>query len=255
MCGSTSRRSASARACAMARVPAGRISDITLASSLARSSGIASEDNAEYEVGSKAFGPSSAARSANCRRRSTWSGGSDPAQPVWPPNRTRLRTRSGRCRYNSNASVDPHECPSTELATAFVHRAGSSEGQVFDDEELPLAGDAFERMGAAISERDARTRNQVGDGARDEHLVWMRERLHPLCDVDGDAADVVTAQLDLARVEPIAHMDADRADRVADGSPRPVEDRQEAVAGRFDLPAAEAVELGAREAFVGAEEL
>ena len=88
-----------------------------------------------------------------------------------------------------------------------------------------------------------------------------RERLDALGDVDGDAADVVTAQLDFASVEAATHTDADGEDRVADGagaahrSSRPIEGRQEAIAGGSDLSAAEAVEFAAGEAVVGCEQL
>ena len=57
-------------------------------------------------------------------------------------------------------------------------------------------------MGAAISERDARAADEVGDGAGDEDFVGLGECLDALGDVDGDAADVVTVQLDFAGVEP-----------------------------------------------------
>src|SRR5918994_372207 len=116
---------------------------------------------------------------------------------------------------------------------------------------MPWVGHAFERMGAAISKWDAGAVNEVGDGAGGEDFVGLGERLDTLGDVDGDAADVVTAQLDLAGVEPNPHLDADGADRVADGtgaahrSSRPIKGRQEAVAGRLDLSTAEAFEFGA----------
>ena len=77
-----------------------------------------------------------------------------------------------------------------ELADDFARRVGS-QWRVFDGEELPFVGDAFERMGAAISEWDARAADQVGDGAGDEDFVGLGERLDTLGDVDGDAADVV----------------------------------------------------------------
>jgi hypothetical protein len=130
---------------------------------------------------------------------------------------------------------------------------------VFDGEELPLVRDAFERMGAPIGEWDARTTHQVGDGAGDEDFAGLGECLDALGDVDGDAPDIVTVQLDFAGMEPNPHIDTDGAHRVADGtgaahgSPRPVEGRQEPVAGRLDLSAAEAFKFGAGEAVVGGE--
>ena len=58
-------------------------------------------------------------------------------------------------------------------------------------------------MGAAISEQD---------------FVGLGECLDSLGDVDGDAANVVAVQLDLAGMQPATHVDADGADRVADGT-------------------------------------
>jgi hypothetical protein len=59
--------------------------------------------------------------------------------------------------------------------------------------------------------------------------------------VDRDASDVVAHQLDLARVQAGPHLDSQRRHRVGDrpralgGAGRPVEDRQEAVAGGLHL--------------------
>jgi hypothetical protein len=118
----------------------------------------------------------------------------------------------------------------------------------FDGEELPRVGDAFERMGAAIGECDARATDEVGHGAGDENFVGLGECLDPLGDVDGDATDVVTTQFDLTGVETNPHLNTDRADSVADsrgaayGSSRPVKGRQEPVASRTTTEAATAIE-------------
>ena len=147
-------------------------------------------------------------------------------------------------------------CWSVALADQFACRIRSV-SWVFVSEELPLVGDAFARVGAAISERDARAASKVGDSARDKDFVRPRERLDSLRDVDGDAANVVTAQLDFASVEAATHTDADGVERVANGagaahrSPRPIEGRQDAIAGGSDLSAAEAFEFAAGEAVVG----
>src|SRR5262249_53081338 len=96
---------------------------------------------------------------------------------------------------------------------------------------------------------------------RDEDFVGFGVRLYALGDVDGDAADVATAQLDLACVQPHPHLDANRAHRVADGtgtahrSSRPVKGSQEPVAGGLDFSAAEAFQFGAGEAVVGHQQL
>ena len=81
-------------------------------------------------------------------------------------------------------------------------RSGRSRFRVFDGEELPCVGDTFKGMGAAISESHPRASDEVGDGPRDEDFVGFGVRLYALGDVDGDAADVATAQLDLTRVQP-----------------------------------------------------
>src|SRR5262245_64784580 len=74
--------------------------------------------------------------------------------------------------------------------------------------------------------------------------------------MDGDAANLVTVQLDLAGVEPDAHVDADSAHGVPDGASAAhgpsgsIEGREEPVARGADLSTAEAFELGPREAVV-----
>jgi hypothetical protein len=75
---------------------------------------------------------------------------------------------------------------SQEFAPSVSSRTGA-----FDGEELPWVGDAFEGVGAAIGEWDARAAHAVGDGAGNEDFVGLGECLDALGDVDGDAADVV----------------------------------------------------------------
>lgn len=50
------------------------------------------------------------------------------------------------------------------LADEFVLGV-KPQGWTFDGEELPWVGDTFERVRAAISERDARAADEVGDRA------------------------------------------------------------------------------------------
>ena len=75
------------------------------------------------------------------------------------------------------------------------------------------------------------------------------ERRDARADVHRDAGDVVALQLDLAGVEPGAHLDAQRprrrGDRVRarDRARRPVERGEDVVAARVDLAPAEALEL------------
>jgi hypothetical protein len=131
-----------------------------------------------------------------------------------------------------------------------------SRPRVFDGEELPWVRDAFKRAGAAIGKGDAGAADEVGDGTGDEDFVGLGVRLHALGDVDGDAADIVTVEFDLAGVQPYSYMDADGAHGVADGtgaahsSAGPVKDGQEPVARGFDLSTPEAFEFGAGQAVV-----
>src|SRR5262249_10391441 len=100
-----------------------------------------------------------------------------------------------------------------------VHpRSARSQPRVFDGEELPSIGDALERMTTAISERDARAANKVSDCSRDEDFVGLGHCLYALGDVDGDAADVVAMQFDLADVEPNADLDANSVHCIADST-------------------------------------
>src|SRR5206468_10375423 len=98
-------------------------------------------------------------------------------------------------------------------------------------------------------ERDSRARDEVAHRARHEDLAAGGVVSHTSADVYGEAADVVATHLTLARVQPGAHVEAERpadlTDGVgaADGARRTVEGRQQAVAGGLGLAAAEAVDL------------
>jgi AcrR family transcriptional regulator len=59
---------------------------------------------------------------------------------------------------------------------------------------------------AASGKAEARPGDQVDDDARDEYLAGPGRCSHTRGDVDGDAADVVVAQLDLARVHARPHL-------------------------------------------------
>ena len=54
---------------------------------------------------------------------------------------------------------------------------------------------------APFHELKARACNQIRDCARHEHFTGIGERRHALADVNGDATDVLTAQLNFAGVE------------------------------------------------------
>ena len=108
-------------------------------------------------------------------------------------------------------------------------------------EEHPFAWDALEGLGATRLEHKAGTSREVLDGARDEHFTRPGERADPGRNVDGDARDIRTGQLDLARMEPSPDSQPVRRDRVTNGEGttnrpgRPVERRKEPVAGRLHL--------------------
>src|SRR6185295_13488777 len=55
-------------------------------------------------------------------------------------------------------------------------------------ERPPLAGDALQRMRAAVAELDRRTGHEVLDGARHQHLRGPRAGHDARCDVDRDPA-------------------------------------------------------------------
>jgi len=69
-----------------------------------------------------------------------------------------------------------------------------------DGVQLPVAGDALERVGASVAERDARAGYQVGDGAGDEHLAGLGRGRYPGAGMDRDAGQVLTGGFDLAGV-------------------------------------------------------
>src|SRR5262249_57085902 len=83
----------------------------------------------------------------------------------------------------------------------------------------------------------------------------------PVADVHGEASDVVAHDLDLTRVQPDAHLQAQLPSAVAyrlgaaDRARRPVERREQSVADRLDLAAREAFELTADHGVVAREEI
>jgi hypothetical protein len=128
-------------------------------------------------------------------------------------------------------------------------------------EETPLPCHAREDVRAPLHEAQAGARNQILDGARDEHLASRGARRYPGADVDGDASHVVVAhQLALAGVQPRPDFDPQRADAVADGAgaanrPRgAVEGGEEAVPRGVDLSAPMPFELPPHDPVMGVEE-
>src|SRR5262245_30658334 len=126
---------------------------------------------------------------------------------------------------------------------------------------MPFAGDALEGLRCPIFKRDARPRHQILDCSRHEDLAAARDRSDTSADVYRDAAELVTHDLALAGMEPGpdfqtqtphgAH-DRTRAPNRAGGT---VKSRQEAVARRIDLPAAELRKVLADDTVMTIEEI
>jgi IS30 family transposase len=151
-----------------------------------------------------------------------------------------------------------------ECKTRFVMRqfcARRTARLLRDLVEAPRAGDAPELVLAPIVEDQTGSHDEVGHRARRPDRARLREGGNPRRDVDGDAADIVAAELDLARVHAAAHIDSELPRGVADCAcafDRPggtVEGGEEAVAGGFDLAAAETRELAPYRRVVSIEEV
>jgi hypothetical protein len=121
--------------------------------------------------------------------------------------------------------------------------------------------DALEHVGAAVLELDPGPGDEVLDGLRHEHLAFARLGRDARARVHGDPADGIACELDLAGVEPGTHAEPGGGDvlrdgaRAADRPRRPVERREEAVAGGVDLAAAKACEVAAHDLVVPLEQI
>ena len=104
--------------------------------------------------------------------------------------------RFGRSRkYRRLPLLEPLTAPSRHVplpvlmgplgeATGWIYRSPLRiSGLLGHGVQLPLSRYALQRMGAALSELDARPRDQVGDGARDQHLAGRRRRSDAGADV------------------------------------------------------------------------
>ena len=124
--------------------------------------------------------------------------------------------------------------------------------------EAPLARDALELVLAAILERDARARDEVPDRARDEDLArpCRRRRRGRRCarrcppTLSAHAARTRRCGARRGCSSPSSRTPSRIAQARADRTGGPVEGGEEAVAGRVDLAAAEAVELAPHERVV-----
>src|SRR5829696_1979284 len=128
-------------------------------------------------------------------------------------------------------------------------------------EQLPVALDALEAAGAAVGQGAVGAGDQVADGPGDEDLPGGGLAEDAGGDVDGDPADVVAADFDLAGVQAGADLEVDvaellaEADRAGDGPPGAVEGGQEAVAGRLDHPPAPLLDQAAADVVVDLEQV
>src|SRR5262245_12037915 len=105
-------------------------------------------------------------------------------------------TSSGEFRLKGGRSPDyPH---ASCLRTDARSTAGLFAFQC--REQMPLAGDAFERMSTAIDEAQARAGDKVLHHAGDQHLTGCGFTGDARTDVHGDAADFVAGELDLPGV-------------------------------------------------------
>src|SRR5680860_392325 len=165
------------------------------------------------------------------------------------------RLRLGGCNWSTAGcgratTTASHESPLEPLGASAP-----------DGEESPAAGHALELVLTTVVELEARARDQVLDRARHDDLRRLRDRGHPLTNVDRHAADVVPADLDLAGVQADPDLQAQARSRVADGTAaadrarRPVEGGQKAIPHRLHFAALERLQLVADGRVVSIEEV
>src|SRR5215218_4890228 len=111
-------------------------------------------------------------------------------------------------------------------------------------EQLPGTLDTLQRLWSTVVQGDVRAYDQVPYRPGGKDLTRSSRRHHPGRDVDGDAADIAIAQLDLTGVQPRSDLEPDAAQLVSEGGraahrpPRAVEGGQDPVPGRLDQLAA-----------------
>ena len=111
--------------------------------------------------------------------------------------------------------------------------------------QLPAVGDSLQLVQAPVLELDPRSRHQILHCLRNEGLACPGHRRDPRADMDGDAPELVSHDVTLARVETDAEIHSDLVHGpehrlgALDGRGRGVEGCEKAVAGGVDLAAAE----------------
>src|SRR5215471_14679441 len=127
--------------------------------------------------------------------------------------------------------------------------------------EVPLAGDAFEFVLAAVLEGYAGAGDEVFDGAGDEYLSRLCVCGHAGARVDGDAGDLAVDQFALAGVQARANLETEFRHRLDDRASAgdctggSVERGKEPVSCRVHFFAAEAAELCSNGLVVTLQEL
>src|ERR687898_2187827 len=93
---------------------------------------------------------------------------------------------------------EPGASPPTVVSLGSSLIAGPSP---IGGEQLPGVAEALQGVGSAVLQVDAGAGDQVPDGPRDQHLAGPGGGHDAGPDMDGDAADVVAAQVELADVD------------------------------------------------------
>src|SRR5215218_3034426 len=120
-----------------------------------------------------------------------------------------LSTCPASSSARSEASV-PFRLPIGER-TASTIRASS----IGDSVQPPFAGNALQLVYSALLELDARARDEVLDGLRDQHLPRPRQRSDARARVDREAAHLVAVELAFAGVDARADLEPTVRNRIA----------------------------------------
>jgi len=130
---------------------------------------------------------------------------------------------------------------------------------ILDLLQTPVAGDALELMLPTVSELDARSGDEIPDGAGHHDLSRVCLGADPSGYMDGEASQVIAAHLAFACMQTGADVDAKFSRSVKDGlgaadrTSGAVKGREEAVPSRVDLTSTKPPELIAYRAVVGVE--
>src|SRR5438105_2665806 len=155
-----------------------------------------------------------------------------------------LRRGSSRCPSDASAACPSvRECSPRSSEGAGLVGCGGRIG-------IPFTWHPFEAAPAAVREDEPRADDEVPDRARHEHITGFRLRGDTCADVDGEAANRCSVELDLAGVDADPYVEAESAGVVADreatanGTGGAVEDGEEAVACDVDFAPAKPSQQG-----------